>query len=80
MRNCNCRHFSKAMLTNSRPNRPHPYESQSIKNLAHNIFRTTLCFTPQYIEYVSIFAEKAQEMKAMAEQGLNAAKDKCKVQ
>ena len=27
-----------------------------------------------------IFSEKAQEVKAMAEQGLNAAKDKCKVQ
>ena len=27
-----------------------------------------------------LFAEKAQEMKAMAEQGLNMAKDKCKVQ
>ena len=28
----------------------------------------------------SVFLAKAQEMKAMAEQGLNAAKDKCKVQ
>jgi len=27
----------------------------------------------------SLFAEKANEVKAMAEQGLNAAKDKCKV-
>ena len=26
------------------------------------------------------FSEKAQEMKAIAEQGLNMAKDKCKVQ
>ena len=28
--------------------------------------------------YSCFFAEKAQEVKAMAEQGLNAAKDKCK--
>ena len=30
--------------------------------------------------YNFLISEKAQEVKAMAEQGLNMAKDKCKVQ
>ena len=36
---------------------------------------------PKFYPYIYIYiSAKAQEMKAMAEQGLNAAKDKCKVQ
>ena len=38
-----------------------------------------LKIAPKFFPYIYISA-KAQEMKAMAEQGLNAAKDKCKVQ
>ena len=31
-------------------------------------------------QWITFLSEKANEVKAMAEQGINAAKDKCKVQ
>ena len=33
-----------------------------------------------YVKLFPLFSEKAQEVKAIAEQGLNTAKEKCKVQ